>query len=360
MNKHNYAVIMAGGVGSRFWPLSRRKYPKQFLDIFGTNQSLFQSTFERFKKVCPEENIIVVTNEDYRPIVKEQIPGIRDEQILGEPLARNTAPCIAYASHKINKRDSEAVMVVAPSDHLIKDEDRFSQHIFNCLQFAQKEDILITLGIKPTRPDTGYGYIQMIEEQQKNLFYKVKTFTEKPNPELAQYFIDSGEFLWNTGIFIWSVQSILSSFQKHLPELNDSFNNGENRLNTSREKDFIEETYSTLPMISIDYGVMEKASNVFVLPADFQWSDIGTWNALFEFLQRDENENAFKGKQIFSRKTKNCLVNVNNDKLVALNHVNNLIIVEADNILLVADKRQEQDIRQVVNEIRARYGERYT
>ncbi len=360
MNNHHYAIIMAGGIGKRFWPLSKKDYPKQFLDILGHNQTLFQETYNRFKAILPEENIYVVTNEDYIDLIKEQIPTFQDHQILAEPVGRNTAPAIAYGAHKIDAIDPEGVMVVAPSDHLIRDEDEFQKTILEGLQAALKDDILITLGIKPSRPDTGYGYIQMADDNANGRLKQVKTFTEKPNYDLAKYFLESDEFFWNSGIFIWSIQSILKGFQNHLPELFDNFDQGKSQFQTNEEADFIKEIFPTLPMISIDYGIMEKAENVYVLPADFQWSDIGTWNAVFDLLEKDEGNNALQGKKIFARDTNNCLVNVKSDKLVALNNVDNLIVVDTGAALLVADKNKEQEIRQIVNEIKAQYGERYT
>ncbi len=360
MNKHHYAIIMAGGIGKRFWPLSTKDYPKQFLDILGHNQTLFEATYNRFKQILPEENIFVVTNEGYIDLIKQQAPALQDHQILPEPVGRNTGPAIAYGAHKIDAIDPEGVMVVAPSDHLIMNEDRFKNTIREGLSFAQKEDILITLGIKPTRPDTGYGYIQMEDEGSKGNLKKVKTFTEKPNYELAQYFLDSGEFFWNSGIFIWNIKSILKGFQNHLPELFDSFEEGKTYFQTQDEEAFIKQIFPTLPMISIDYGIMEKAENVYVLPADFQWSDIGTWNAVFDFLEKDDNNNALQGKKVFARNANDCLVKIQKDKLVALNNVNNLIVVDTGEKLLIADKQKEQEIRQIVNEIKAQYGERYT
>lgn len=361
MNQHYYTVIMAGGVGKRFWPLSREDHPKQFIDILGQGKTLFQATFQRCQKFTPTSNILVVTNEAYIDLVKEQVPDIQDDQILTEPIGRNTAPCVAYAAHHIHAIDPDGVMMVAPSDHLIMNEDEFSNTILKGLDFAAENDVLITLGIRPTRPDTGYGYIQMSEDDQNGGLNKVKTFTEKPDQEWAEYFVNSGEFLWNSGIFIWHARTILSAFQKHMPELEENFEAGQSLMGTEREQNFIADTYPTLPKISIDYGIMEKAENVYVLPADFQWSDIGTWNAVYDLLEKDEKNNAITGKHVFTRNTKDCLINVSDkNKLVALNNVDNLIVVDTGSIMLIADKNQEQEVRQVVNEIKAQYGERYT
>ena len=350
---------MAGGVGSRFWPLSRQKYPKQFLDVLNTGKSLFQATYTRFAQLCPAENIFVVANVDYKDIIQKQVPELSDNQVLLEPVARNTAPCIAYASYKIKEKDPEATIVVAPSDHLILNEGVFIGLIEKAMNFASSKDVLVTLGINPNRPDTGYGYIQMKEETENDGFYEVKTFTEKPNIDLAKQFVDSGEFLWNAGIFVWSAKSIVSAFENYLPEVSVCFNNGKGVYFTDKETKYIKDSYSTCTTISIDYGVMEKADNVFVLPGDFGWSDIGTWNSLYEFQDKDDDQNSINGKYVFTRNAKNCIINVSNDKLLAVNNVDNLIIVESDNIILVADKSKEQDIRHVVNEIKTKYREKF-
>lgn len=359
MNKNFYAVIMAGGVGSRFWPLSKQKFPKQFLDFLNTGKSLFQATYERFTHICPKENIFVVANRDYEEIIKDQVPGIKNEQLLLEPMARNTAPCIAYASYKIMTKNPEATIVVAPSDHLIINEKNFSDCILHTMNFACRRDVLVTLGIKPSRPDTGYGYIQMIENIQEDGLYKVKTFTEKPKPDMAKHFVESGEFLWNAGIFVWNVKSIINAFKQFLPDITSCFNFPKEVFFTDEEKKYISKTYTSCPTIAIDYGIMEKAENVYVLPTDFGWSDIGTWNSVFEHLSKDEYQNAIKGKYVFVRNATNCIINISDDKLLAVNNVDNLIIVESDNIILVADKSKEQDIRNVVNEIKTKYREKF-
>ena len=359
MNQNFYGVIMAGGVGSRFWPLSRKKLPKQFIDIFSNGQSLFQQTFNRLARICPLENIYVVTNEHYRGIVKEQVPGLIDERILGEPHARNTAPCVSYASFKISKQNPDAITVILPSDHLIMDEDNFIETITRGMEFASKNDTLLTLGIQPDRPDTGYGYIQFDEEAGSEGVYKVKTFTEKPNFELAEYFVSSGEFLWNSGMFIWKTSAIIKAIEKYMPDMYEQFHKGMKYYFEPEEKDFIQKTYEICNIISIDYAIMEKADNVYVMPSSFSWSDIGTWNALYAYSKKDEENNVIKGDMVFMRNTNNCIVHVPNKKLVALNNVSNLIVVESDGILLIADKNQEQDIRHVVNDIKIRYGEKF-
>lgn len=359
-NSSYYPIIMAGGVGKRFWPLSKRSLPKQFLDILGKGQTLFQETYHRFSKICPPENILVVTNEDYVDLIREQVPAITESQILPEPVGRNTGPAVAFSAFRVQSMDPEGTLVVAPSDHYIKNEDLFEQRISAGLAAAATNESLITLGIQPTRADTGYGYIQMDDSQASDDLRPVKTFTEKPNKELAEYFLSSGEFLWNAGIFIGHNKTFLDSFQQYLPELYDSLKEGQDQFNTADEKAFIREVYPTLPMTSVDYGIMEKANHVYVLPANFQWSDIGTWNAVFELLSKDEKNNALQGKRIFTRNTKDSLVHIASDKLVALNKVDNLIVIDTGEALLIADRNEEQEIRQVVNEIKALYGERYT
>ena len=359
MNKNYYGVIMAGGVGSRFWPLSRKKLPKQFIDIFGNKKSLFQEAFQRLSNLCPEENIYIVTNEQYREIIHKEIPGINDEQILGEPHPRNTAPCIGYACYKITSKNPDAVIGILPSDHLILDEDIFTDTLKEAYKFAEEQPYLLTLGIQPTRPDTGYGYIQMDEKHKIGNIAKVKSFTEKPNKEIAQQLFDSGEFLWNSGMFIWQGKSIVREYEKHLPELDAIFKKGRKHYFTPTEKEYIHKSYEMCTQISIDYGIMEKATDVYVLPATFNWSDIGTWNALYSYANKDNHRNVVQGDMVFIRNSHDCIVNVPGKKLVALNSVNNLIVVEADGILLIADKDKEQEIRMVVNDIKQKFGEKF-
>jgi mannose-1-phosphate guanylyltransferase len=361
MNKNNYCVIMAGGVGSRFWPISRSSKPKQFLDILGTGKTLLRHTFERFTAIIPVENILVVTNRDHGDMVKEQIPEIDKANILLEPLRRNTAPCIAYAAYKIRHRNPKACMVVAPSDHLILKEELFSEIIKHGLEFVRKEDALLTLGIVPSRPETGYGYIQVDGDYKPkgklNNLRKVKTFTEKPNYELAKVFVESGEFYWNSGIFFWSLSSILSAFQKHLPDVNFIFNEGRRSYYTKSEARFISKAYAECKNISIDYGIMEEAENVYVITSDFGWSDLGTWGSLYEQLEKKENNNSITGCRVISYDVNNCLVNVPDDKLVVLQGLNNYIVVESDNILLVCRMEDEQKIRNFVNDVKIQFGD---
>lgn len=352
---------MAGGVGSRFWPMSRNAHPKQFLDILGTGKSLLQQTYERFLNVCPKENIIIVTNADYTQLVQSQLPDINADQILAEPFRKNTAPCILYAAKKIALRNPDANIVVAPSDHVILKEEAFVRAINQGLAFTCDKDVLLTLGIQPSRPDTGYGYIQFIDDKSEaeNKISKVKTFTEKPNLEMAKFFLQSGEFLWNAGIFLWNVKSILSAFENHLPDMYSIFDAEENIYNSENEAAFIHQAFHQATNISIDFAIMEKAKNVYVMGAEFGWSDLGTYGSLYEHVKHDENENAIVGKYVMTYDTKNCIVNVPKDKLVVLQGLDDYIVVESDSILLVCKKSDEQQIRQFVNDVKLKRGDKF-
>jgi len=358
--KDYYAVIMAGGIGSRFWPISRTGYPKQFIDILGTGKTLIQNTYERFVKIVPKENIYIVTNESYAKLVKEQLPDLHEHQILGEPIMRNTAPCVAYACHKISIINPKASIVVAPSDHLILQTDEFIKDITKSLKTASECDCLITLGIKPSRPDTGYGYIQFTSQVLDKDFYKVKTFTEKPNTELAKTFVQSGEFLWNAGIFVWSAKSIIKSFETYLPEVNELFKDGENIYNTPDEQAFIQTAYYQCTNISIDYGIMEKADNVYVLPTDFGWSDLGTWSSIYELAEKDYVGNAvIPPEKVIMYDSSGCMVNVPKNKLVILQGLHGFIVVESNNTLLICPIGQEQSVKQIVADVKSRFGVEY-
>jgi len=354
---------MAGGVGSRFWPMSKTKNPKQFIDVLGTGKTLIQQTFDRFKPICPADNIYVVTNDIYYNLVKEQLPEINSNHILTEPLRRNTAPCIAYANQKIMVENKNANIIVAPADHLIIKEEEFHRVINNGLEFTKNNNVLLTLGIKPSRPDTGYGYIQINNEEDvdfenKNL-KKVKTFTEKPNKEMAEFFMKSGEFFWNSGIFIWSLNSINNAFTNHLNDVQMLFNEGIGLYNTEKENEFIKNTYSKCQNISIDYGVMEKADNVYVLKADFGWSDLGTWGALYENRDKNDEKNVLSSKNILTYDTKNCIIELPKDKLAVVQGLDNYIIVESDGTLLICKKTDEQMIKQFVTDVQALKGDDY-
>ena len=358
---HKYCVIMAGGVGSRFWPLSKLNKPKQFLDILGTGRSLLQMTFDRFRDICPVENILIVTSESYKDTILEQLPELSDEQILLEPARRNTAPCIAYANYKILAKDPNAVIVTAPSDHLILKEDAFKKVINEGLDFVSDKDALLTLGIKPSRPETGYGYIQIngtksVENKNIN---KVKTFTEKPDKKLAKVFFESGEFFWNAGIFVWSLKSIMKAFEQFLPDINTLFKEGVGLYNTEKESNFISETYGDCKNISIDYGVMEKADNVYVYGSDFGWADLGTWGSLYDNSSKDENQNAILGDNVFTYDVDNSIINVPKEKLVVIQGLKDYIVVESDGTLLICKKEDEQDIKRYVNDIKMKLGDKY-
>lgn len=363
MDNNKFCVIMAGGVGSRFWPVSRTAKPKQFIDILGVGKTLLQLTFDRFVKIIPKENIYVVTNEMYKNTVLEQLPGLTSEQVLGEPMRRNTAPCIAYANFKILKKNPNALIVVAPSDHLILNETEFLNIINEGLDFVKDGNLLLTLGIKPNRPDTGYGYIQINNDIKTNTnieqLKKVKTFTEKPNLELAKVFLESGEFFWNSGIFLWSLKSIIHAFETHLPEVNSLFTEGIELFNTEKEDAFIKTTYSNCKSISIDYGVMEKAENVFVYCSDFGWSDLGTWGSLYDNSEKDDNLNAIKGDRVVTYNTEDSIIHTHNNKLMVVQGLKNYIVVDTNDVLLICKKEEEQQIKQIVNDINLNYGEEY-
>jgi mannose-1-phosphate guanylyltransferase len=312
--------------------------------------------------VCPNENIYIVTSNIYESLVIEQLPGILKENILCETARKNTAPCVAYASYKIHKRDPKAITVVAPSDHLVKKEDTFVQAINSCFEKAENQDCLITLGIKPTRPDTGYGYIQFIQsdvEEKDKRIKKVKTFTEKPDHQMANFFMESGDFLWNSGIFIWSTKSIISALEKHDPELAHLFREGWESYNTPEEKNFVKRAYTTCKNISIDYSVMEKATNVYVRSSIFGWSDLGTWGSLYTHIEKDDNKNAIVGKNIITYDCSNCIVQVPGDKLVVLQGLEDYIVVESEGVLMVCKKQDEQQIRTFVHDVKVKKGERF-
>lgn len=357
-NKDNFCVIMGGGIGSRFWPFSRKTLPKQFLDFFGTGRSLLQQTFDRFKQVIPTENILVVTNDLYADLVKEQLPELNSEQILLEPTRRNTAPCIAWAAYHIRALNPNANIVVAPSDHLILKESEFLSAIEKGLAFVAKSDKLLTLGIKPNRPETGYGYIQVAEHIDSS-FYKVKTFTEKPELELAKVFIESGEFYWNAGLFMWNVNSIIKAGELLLPELATKLAAGKDVYGTPEEKKFIDENFPACPNVSIDFGIMEKADNVYVSLGDFGWSDLGTWGSLYDLSQKDESENVTLKCRSLLYNSKNNIVVLPQNKLAVIDGLEGYLIVESDNVLLICKKDEEHSIRKYVNDAQIKLGEDY-
>jgi len=359
MNKHHYVAIMAGGIGSRFWPMSRTNFPKQFLDILGIGKTLIQSTYERFANFIPAENIYVVTSNEYINIVKKQCPDIPLQNILGEPSRKNTAPCIAYISFKLMQLDPQASLIVAPSDHLILDMIAYKKVSMEALAFVNKHNAFITLGIKPTYPNTGYGYIQYEQHAVTDNVFKVKTFTEKPNLELAKAFLASGEFLWNAGIFIWQVKNIITAFEKYLPEMYDVFSAEKDKFNTPAEAKAINAIYPQCTNISIDFGIMEKADNVYVIPSSFGWSDLGTWNSAYENLDKDYLGNAVAGENVIVFDSHRNMVHNNNSKLFVLQGLEDFIVVDTDDVLLICKKDKEQDIKEYVAEVKRNKGEKY-
>jgi len=359
MNKNHYVAIMAGGIGSRFWPMSRTDYPKQFLDILGTGRTLIQSTYDRFAKFIPAENIYIVTAMQYRDIVEAQLPELNKENILCEPSRKNTAPCIAYVSYKLHELNPNANLICAPADHLILEADVFKNICKDALHFTSHIKALITLGIKPSHPNTGYGYIQHEPLTVSENVYKVKTFTEKPDLELAKTFIASGDFLWNAGIFVWQVKNIIKAFETFLPEIHEVFDAERNNFNTPNEQDAIERIYPQCVNISIDYGIMEKADNVYVIPASFGWSDLGTWKSAYETIEKDYLDNAVAGDNVIVFDSTKNMVHADSDKLIVLQGLDDYIVVDTKDVLLICKKDQEQEIKEYVAEIKRSKGDKY-
>ncbi|MFT7900480.1 mannose-1-phosphate guanylyltransferase [Tenacibaculum ascidiaceicola] len=353
MNTNYYAVIMAGGVGSRLWPVSTEKYPKQFHDLLGSGESLLQRTFSRVNQLIPSENILIATNKLYEELVLEQLPKISAKQLLLEPTMRNTAPCILYAALKIRQQNENAVMLVAPSDHWIENETEFIKNIETSFNACSQEDILMTLGIQPSHPNTGYGYIQF--EENSSDIKKVKTFTEKPNLEKATQFLASGDYLWNAGIFVWSVSSILDSFKKHLPEMVNILETEDNVYNTNFEDDFIKRNYEKCENISIDFGIMERSEKVHVLPVDFGWDDLGTWGSLYNKLGKDTHQNATVGATTIFKDANGNMVSTKNGKKVVVQGLQDFIIVEKDDVLVICPRKDEQDIKKLRTEAKEKF-----
>ncbi|MBR1476122.1 MAG: mannose-1-phosphate guanylyltransferase [Muribaculaceae bacterium] len=358
-NNNRYCVIMCGGVGSRFWPYSRASRPKQFLDFFGTGRSLLQMAVDRMSGIVPDSNIILMTNEQYAGIIAEQLPQIAPEQILLEPARRNTAPCIAWAAHHIAQLNPDAHIMVAPSDHLILKVDEFRASVLRAFEFIERHDALLTLGIRPNRPETGYGYIQ-VGEAMGGDFSRVKTFTEKPNEELARVFLNSGEFYWNSGMFFWSAATILKAMAAYAPDIESVLAQGNDYYCTPQEREFINANYAACPNISIDFAVMEKAPNVYVECVDFGWSDLGTWGSLYDNApQHDDNGNVTQHSQNLLYNSHNNVIAVSGDKVVVLSGLDDYIVADVADALLIVPKDEEQRIRHYVNEVRARFGEKY-
>jgi mannose-1-phosphate guanylyltransferase len=359
MNKNNYVAIMAGGIGSRFWPVSRLNYPKQFLDILNTGRTLIQATYDRFAKFIPAENIYIVTFDQYKDIVAYQLPELRRENILSEPSRKNTAACVAYVSYKLRELNPEANLICAPADHIILDPQEFQNICEHALQFTSHIKALVTLGIKPTHPNTGYGYIQFEQQGVGDNVYKVKTFTEKPDRDLANTFIASGDFLWNAGIFVWQVKNILASFEKFLPEMYEVFDAEKMQFNTQWEQQAIERIYPQCINTSIDYGVMEKADNVYVIPSSFGWSDLGTWTSIYDNLEKDYLDNAVAGSNVMIIDATRNIVHAENQKLILLQGLDDFIVVDTKDVLLICKKDKEQTIKEYVAEIKRNKGDKY-
>lgn len=353
-NRNLYVVLMAGGVGVRFWPYSRNSMPKQFLDVLGTGKTLLQSTYERFLSICVPENIYVVTNSEHAHLVKEQLPGMHSGQILAEPMRKNTAPCIAYSSYRIQKQNKDAVVVVSPADHLILKEDEFHEIIIKATDIAKTQDKLLTLGITPTRPETGYGYIQFIPDRK--LAKKVKTFTEKPELTLAKKFLESGDFVWNSGIFIWGVQAIIKALEEHQAEMAEVFEECVSAFETTGEAEAIEKAYVQCKNVSIDYGIMEKATNVFVCLGNFTWSDLGSWGSIHDLSAKDDHNNVVAGKTLLYD-TRNSIIRASSPgKLIVVQGLNGYLVAEFGNVVIVCEKDKEDQFRKFVNDLKAMQG----
>ena len=359
--KNRYLLIMAGGIGSRFWPLSRKEKPKQFLDILGTGETLIQMTYRRFRDICPPENIYVVTNEDSSETVLSQL-GIDPGHVLAEPLRRNTAPCIAYGVFRIMSENPDAVIAVAPSDHLITKEDEFRNVMNEAYRFASENDALLTLGIRPDRPETGYGYIQAYTQQTVRGYeslHKVKAFTEKPQLALARKFIESGDFYWNSGIFIWRASTVLESYVRHLPDIYHTFNEGKELFSTPAEKDFITNAYAQCSSISVDYGIMEKADNVYVICTDLGWSDLGTWSSLYMHSAHDKNDNAAVNSLAFTYNSEGNIISLPEGKVAVVQGLDDYIIIDSGDVLLIVQREQEQNIKLYLEDVSRETGDRY-
>jgi len=345
MNKNYYALIMAGGIGSRFWPVSTKENPKQFHDMLGTGKSLLQQTYDRLSNIIPKENIFIATNKSYKSLVKQHLPAIMDNQILAEPAMRNTAPCILYSALKIKGLNDDAVMIVAPSDHHIENEALFTENVITAFKACEENDILMTLGIEPSNPNTGYGYIRY--KDSENEIKEVINFTEKPDLETAKKFLKEGDYLWNAGIFVWSIKSVLTAFENSLGEMFSLFNQGVTYFNSSKEDLFIEENYGLAENVSIDYGIMEGAKNVYVLPVDFGWNDLGTWGALYDKLEKDQHQNAVVNAKVYSEDSFKNMISTQQGKRVVMKGLENFIIVDTQDTLLILPKENEQEIKEI-------------
>ena len=349
---------MAGGVGSRFWPVSTKSNPKQFHDMLGTGDTLIQKTFYRLIKLIPHENVFILTNERYKDLVHEQLPILEDRQVVLEPDMRNTAPCILYASMKIQKENPDAVMVVAPSDHWIEDEVQFNQNLKQAFDYCTQNEALVTLGIPPTFPNTGYGYIEY-DKQSRQSIKSVKNFVEKPDYNTAKSYLEKGNYLWNAGIFIWTSRNIIEAFKKYQEEMYNLFVEGIKVFNTEFEDDFVRDNYGKAENISIDYAIMEKSNTVFVLPAEFDWNDLGTWGSLYNKLEKDENSNALVNSRVLAEDSSGNMISSKKNKIVVLDGIKDYIIVDEDEVLLIFPKEKEQDIKTILQKVKDKFGEKY-
>ncbi len=358
MNKNYYAILMAGGVGSRFWPVSTQDFPKQFHDMLGTGDTLIQKTFNRLSQLIPKENIFILTNERYNDLVFEQLPEVTNRQVVLEPAMRNTAPCILYAALKIQKENKDAVMIVAPSDHWIEDEAAFTQNVQQAFDFCAQNDALMTLGIQPTFPNTGYGYIEF-DKSNSSEIKSVSQFREKPDYDTAKAFLEQGNFLWNAGIFMWSVSSVVKAYQANQPELYTLFEKGIDVYNTDFEDDFVRDNYGKAENISVDYAIMESSQNVFVLPATFDWNDLGTWGSLYDKLDKDNSTNAVVNAKVLAEDASGNMIRTASNKVVVVDGLQDYIIVDKDEVLLIFPKTKEQDIKKVLQKVKDTFGENY-
>ena len=358
MNKNYYAILMAGGVGSRFWPVSTQDFPKQFHDMLGTGDTLIQKTFNRLSNLIPKENIFILTNERYNDLVFQQLPEVTQRQVVLEPAMRNTAPCILYASLKIQKENPDALMIVAPSDHWIEDEQAFTNNVQQTFNFCEQNNALMTLGIQPTFPNTGYGYIEF-DKQTSDAIKPVSQFREKPNYETAKQFIAQGNFLWNAGIFMWSVKAVIEAYLNNQPQLYKLFEKGMDAYNTASEDLFIKENYGKAENISVDYAIMENSKNVYVLPATFDWNDLGTWGSLYDKLDKDLNENAIVNAQTLTEDASGNMIRTSGNKLVVIDGLNDYIVVDKDDVLLIFPKSKEQDIKRTLLNVKHTFGDKF-
>jgi len=356
---NNYVAILAGGIGSRFWPESRQQLPKQFLDLLGTGQSLLQSTYNRFKDICPRENIYIITHEPYVQHIRKHLPDLDPSRIVAEPSRKNTAPSAAYISHKLHALNPHANIILSPADHLITDERTFERQVFETLDFVSKHNNIATIGVRPTRPHTGYGYIQYEHGGEEELFHKVKTFVEKPNLDIARTFLRSGDFLWNSGIFAWNTATLIRVLEEHFPELNDVFVQAKDVLNTPREAKAMEMLYSQCTNISIDYAIMEKVRNVYVLPSRFGWSDLGTWESAYEHSEKDYLGNAVYGRNVMIIDASGCMVKAPDQKLLVLQGLEQYIVIDTPEVLLICERSKEAQIKDYLAEVKRNKGEKF-